>query len=190
MIRRLLKPQKTQSFFLFGPRGCGKSTWLKSHFTGESSLWIDLLNQRTEFELAQDPERLLDLWKGRKPKTDWIVIDEVQKIPRLLDVVHRGIEEHRIRFALTGSSARKLKRGGANLLAGRAIERQLSPFSALELGKVFDLSRALRFRPAPKTLGRKKPVRLGSLRFSVRLRQHLPQRRSRSRAARPQLGSV
>jgi len=141
MIIRLTKPSKSQSFFLFGPRGSGKSTLLKSLFQNEDILWLDLLDQRREFELSTDPDALLMLWKAKKTK--WIVIDEVQKIPRLLDVVHRAIEEHRVHFALTGSSARKLKRGGANLLAGRAASYSLSPFCALELGNRFELQLAL-----------------------------------------------
>jgi predicted AAA+ superfamily ATPase len=141
MLKRFTKPSKLQSFFLFGPRGSGKSTLLKGLFLSEDLLWIDLLNQKLEFELSTDPDSLIDLWKVKKPK--WIVIDEVQKIPRLLDVVHRAIEEYKIHFALTGSSARKLKRGGANLLAGRAVSYSLSPFSALELGDQFNLHQAL-----------------------------------------------
>ncbi len=81
------------------------------------------------------------MWQIKKPK--WIIIDEVQKIPKILDVVHKGIEDHNILFALTGSSARKLKRGGANLLAGRAIEKKLAPFSTLELDDKFSLNKAL-----------------------------------------------
>jgi len=141
MIDRLLTPSRTQSFFLFGPRGSGKSTLLNNLFRNESVLWIDLLEQRQEFELSQSPDSLLERWAALKQK--WIVIDEIQKIPRLLDVVHRGIESHRIKFALTGSSARKLKRGGANLLAGRAASYSLSPFSSIELGKAFRLTEAL-----------------------------------------------
>lgn len=104
-------------------------------------LWIDLLDQRLEFQLSQDPDSLLDLWQ--KDKKKWIVIDEVQKIPRLMDVVHRGIETKKIKFALTGSSSRKLKRGAANLLGGRADTFFLSPFSSVELGADFELSQAL-----------------------------------------------
>lgn len=141
MVERFLKPSKSQSFFLFGPRGAGKSTLLKSLFEDETTLWIDLLDQRQEFELSASPDVLLDLWQAKKTK--WIVIDEIQKIPRLLDVVHRAIETYKIRFALTGSSARKLKRGGANLLAGRAASYFLSPFCSLELGRHFQLNRAL-----------------------------------------------
>lgn len=148
MIKRLVKLSESQSFFLFGPRGSGKSTLLKNQFNKSEVLWIDLLSQRTEFELSRDPDHLLDIWKIKKPK--WIIIDEVQKIPRLLDVVHRGIEEHKIRFALTGSSARKLKRGGANLLAGRAIEKQVFPFCSFELAEQFDLHKSLEIGLLPK----------------------------------------
>jgi predicted AAA+ superfamily ATPase len=148
MINRLSKLSKTQSFFLFGPRGSGKSTLLRQHFRKDDTLWIDLLEQRLEFELSQDPDRLLEIWKAQETK--WIVIDEIQKIPRLLDVVHKGIEEYRIKFAMTGSSARKLKRGASNLLAGRAASFSLFPFSALELKDQFDLNSALQFGLLPR----------------------------------------
>ncbi|MES2802767.1 MAG: AAA family ATPase [Bdellovibrionota bacterium] len=148
MIKRMCNPSKSQSFFLFGPRGAGKTTFLKWFFIDTEPLWINLLDQKTEFNLAQNPDYLLDLWKKEKQK--WIVIDEVQKIPRILDVVHQGIEEHKIKFALTGSSSRKLKRGGANLLAGRAASFSLAPFSSLELGDQFNLSKALKFGLLPK----------------------------------------
>jgi predicted AAA+ superfamily ATPase len=148
MISRICNLSKEQSFFLFGPRGSGKSTLLKQHFKGQDVLWINLLEQKTEFQLSQDPDHLLEIWKAQKTK--WIVVDEVQKIPALLDVAHKGIEEHRILFALTGSSSRKLKRGGANLLAGRAASFQLSPFSSVELGKKFNLQKALQFGLLPK----------------------------------------
>lgn len=133
---------------MFGPRGCGKSTLVKNHFKKTNHLWINLLDQKLDLELSNNPDALLEMWSPKK--TPWIVIDEVQKVPRLLDVVHRGIEEHRIKFALTGSSARKLKRGQANLLAGRAASFTLSPFSALELGSDFQLTKALRFGLLPQ----------------------------------------
>lgn len=148
MIQRFSKLSKSQSFFLFGPRGCGKSTLLKSHFEGESCLWVDLLNQKYELELSLNPDLLLEMWKIKKNK--WIVIDEVQKIPKLLDVVHRGIEESKIKFALTGSSSRKIKRGSGNLLAGRAASFQLQTFSALELGAQFQLEKALKYGLLPQ----------------------------------------
>lgn len=148
MIDRICKPSKAQSFFLFGPRGSGKSTLLKSVFANQDALWINLLDQKMEFTLANNPDHLLDLWKLKKNK--WIIIDEVQKIPRLLDVVHRGIEDHKIKFALTGSSSRKLKRGSANMLANRASSFLISPFSALELDQNFDLQKGLSYGLLPK----------------------------------------
>ena len=157
MIKRLLSLPRSHSFFLFGPRGAGKSTLLKSHFgiKGEwaieghnHTLWIDLLSAETHYKLAQRPELLLDMWRVHKPK--WIVIDEIQKNPALLDIAHKMIEEQKLHFALSGSSARKLKRGQANLLAGRAIALYLSPFCFVEVEKNFSLSRALKFGLLPR----------------------------------------
>jgi predicted AAA+ superfamily ATPase len=129
------------SFFLFGPRGTGKSTWLRS--LRASAVWIDLLDPET-FRLFQArPERLFER-VAAQPKAVDVVIDEVQKIPALLDVVHALVEGERpLRFILTGSSARKLRRGAANLLAGRLAELHMHPFMAAELGQTFDLQRAL-----------------------------------------------
>jgi len=104
------------SLFLFGPRGTGKSTWIGSALP--AALRIDLLKESTFVELAGHSDRLEALADAAKAKT--IVVDEVQKLPSLLDEVHRLIENRRFRFILTGSSARKLKRSGGNLLAGRA----------------------------------------------------------------------
>jgi len=143
----MIIPPKYQSFFLFGPRGSGKTTWLTHIFNKDHVTWINLLDQSMELRLNHKPDQLLDIWKNEK--TEWVIIDEVQKIPTILNVVHRGIEEHKIKFALTGSSVRKLRRGGVNLLAGRAIERKLFPFSALELGKDFSLQKALEFGLLP-----------------------------------------
>ncbi len=151
MFHRLLSDQMKRSFLLFGPRGTGKSTWLKMAFANSKSkvLWFDLLEAKTELELSQDPDRLLERWQAIKPHPQWVVIDEVQKIPKLLDIVHRGIENHRIKFALTGSSARKLRRGGADLLAGRANEFHLHPLTSWELGSSFDLGQALSIGTLP-----------------------------------------
>lgn len=153
-IVRFLKPT-TSSFFLFGPRGTGKSFWLKSQFT--KALWLDLLDPSTFRSLAARPERLRELIAGNPDKTE-IVIDEVQKAPELLPLVHKLIEEDkRLRFALTGSSARKLKRTGVDLLAGRAIIRALHPFMAAELGDRFDLSRALEYGMLPLVMAASSP---------------------------------
>lgn len=147
MISRITNLSNSQSFFLFGPRGSGKSTLLKSFFKNKNTLWYDLLNQKVEFELSRDPDSVLEQWKSKK--SEWIVIDEVQKNPRLLDVAHRGIEEYKIKFALTGSSARKLKKDGANLLAGRAASFKFGPFSAIELGSRFNLEKSLKYGMLP-----------------------------------------
>ncbi len=147
MIRRALKVRKTNSFFLFGARGTGKSTLLKETFGEGEALWIDLLKPELESQLLLNPSMLMEMWRGSGK--EWVVIDEVQKLPKLLDVAHKMIEEHNVKFALTGSSARKLKRGNANLLAGRAFSFELFPFSAQELADEFDLEGALSFGTLP-----------------------------------------
>ena len=134
-IPRLLRcPDR--SFFLFGPRGTGKSTWLRQVLP--EAVRIDLLDTSLYLELSRDPHRIEALI-GNRPSGSWVVLDEIQKIPALLDEVHRLMETRRWRFALCGSSARKLRRGGANLLAGRAITLAMEGFSAAELGATFDL---------------------------------------------------
>jgi predicted AAA+ superfamily ATPase len=144
-IHRLLQCPDV-SFFLFGPRGTGKSTWLRHVLPG--ALFLDLLDASLFLEMSRDPHRL-EAMAGGQPNGSWIVLDEIQKIPSLLDEVHRLIESRRWRFALCGSSARKLRRGGANLLAGRAITLNMEGFSAAELGKLFDLSSAIEWGSLP-----------------------------------------
>ena len=139
-INRLFKNPE-QSFFLFGPRRTGKSTLMHKRYP--EALWIDLLNPETLRTYSASPERLFDLVHGN-PEKKIIVIDEIQKIPSLLSVVHALIEEKKERqFILTGSSSRKLKRTGADLLAGRALSRHLHPFMAAELGTAFSLNQTL-----------------------------------------------
>jgi predicted AAA+ superfamily ATPase len=131
-----------QSFFLFGPRGTGKSTWIR-HVLPEA-LYIDLLRPEVHRELSARPERLRERVEGAPDRTT-VVVDEVQRVPELLNVVHQVLESGRgptRRFVLTGSSARKLRRGGVDLLAGRALHRTLHPFMAAELG-TFALAAAL-----------------------------------------------
>lgn len=129
------------SFFLFGPRGTGKSTWLKQNFP--DALFVDLLDPVTFRSYSARPERLLEAVRAH-PATRAIVIDEIQKLPELLDLVHLMIEQEKgRRFILTGSSARKLKRSGIDLLAGRAIVKAMHPFMAAELGRSFDIERAI-----------------------------------------------
>jgi predicted AAA+ superfamily ATPase len=146
IVARLL-PLPSRSFFVFGPRGVGKSTWLREVLPAGTPI-LDLLRSDVFLELSRDPS-LLEARIGRLAAGSWVCIDEIQKAPALLDEVHRLIEERRLRFALSGSSARKLRRGGANLLAGRASTRALGPFSFAELGGRFDLERALTFGLLP-----------------------------------------
>jgi len=136
-----------RSFFLFGPRGTGKSTWAESAFP--DAITVDLLQPETFREYAARPERLRELLDAN-PKAKDIVIDEVQRVPSLLSVVHALTEQRRaVRFVLTGSSARKIKRADVDLLAGRALLRTLHPFMAAELGRSFRLEDALRLGMVP-----------------------------------------
>lgn len=149
MITRIVRVHDHYSFFLFGPRGSGKSTLLRDHFQGKTPVWIDLLDPNEEGLFQTDPNELARRSQHLAPGS-WIVIDEVQKAPKLLDLVHKLIEERKLYFALSGSSARKLKRGGANLLAGRAFVSHLYPFTSLELRDHFDLQHALEWGTLPK----------------------------------------
>lgn len=150
MIQRLTNPLKSNSFFLFGARGTGKTTFLKSFFSVMKTLWFDLLDLDTEDTLRRELKSFSQQIESQKNNFDWVVIDEVQKMPELLNEVHRWIEQENIKFALTGSSARKLKRGSANLLAGRAFINYMYPLTHIELGKEFNLDMALRWGTLPK----------------------------------------
>ncbi|MBF0532702.1 MAG: ATP-binding protein [Candidatus Omnitrophica bacterium] len=145
MYSRLLQPPKGKSFFLFGPRGTGKTTWVKTIFP--KALLIDLLAAETYQELLANPQRLEKMLP--RGFDDWIIIDEVQRVPQLLNEVHRLIEHRKLRFVLTGSSARKLRQKGVNLLAGRALTSFFHPLTAVELGKDFDLAHSLKFGQLP-----------------------------------------
>jgi predicted AAA+ superfamily ATPase len=149
MLHRILSPSETSSFFIFGPRGTGKTTFLQRWSQGRRPLWIDLLDPAVEEAYARSPGTLSQELRARKD-VEWVVIDEVQKIPRLLDIVHGHIEASGVKFALTGSSPRKFKRGTANLLAGRAFVNEMHPLTHLELGERFDLDAALCWGGLPK----------------------------------------
>ncbi|MBI2027201.1 MAG: ATP-binding protein [Deltaproteobacteria bacterium] len=152
MFKRILSPMSTKSFFLFGARGTGKSTWLERQFEAKHPFFIDLLDPDQEDRYSRNPKALeldvLDKIKKNVP-LDWVILDEVQKAPKLLDVVHRLIEKKKLKFVLTGSSARKLKRGHANLLGGRALVYSLFPLSYQELGGHFNLDFFLRWGSLP-----------------------------------------
>jgi predicted AAA+ superfamily ATPase len=148
MFSRQLEPPD-HSFFLFGPRGTGKTTWLRQCLP--DALWFDLLRTHTVLALSRQPQSFRQQVEGR-PRGSWVVVDEVQRLPTLLNEVHALVAEHprTYRFALSGSSARKLKRLDVNLLAGRAINRQFFPLTAAEIGDAFDLDRVLRFGALPQ----------------------------------------
>lgn len=135
------------SFFLFGPRGTGKSTWITQHFPKPAAKY-DLLSTTEALRLSRRPGILYEELHGLASES-WIVIDEVQKVPALLDEVHRLIEERKLRFILSGSSARKLKRDGANLLAGRARTLHLFPLVSAEIAFQVDFSRHLSLGTLP-----------------------------------------
>lgn len=138
------------SFFLFGARQTGKSTWCREVLPKERTLWIDLLHPDTEALMRMRPGTLDEKISAARRPIEWVVLDEVQKVPKLLDSVHRLIESTPLKFALTGSSARKLVRGGANLLAGRALIRSMHPLTHREMGDAFDLAGVLRWGSLPK----------------------------------------
>ena len=145
MLKRILKVPD-QSFFLLGPRGCGKSTWLRSVFPGAHV--VDLLSEETYQRLLSNPGQFADEMRpistGR-----WVIVDEVQRLPHLLNEVHRFMEEKRLHFVLCGSSARKLRRAGVNLLAGRGLRLSMHPFVPEELGENFDLEEIMRYGSLP-----------------------------------------
>jgi predicted AAA+ superfamily ATPase len=145
MLKRIIKVPE-QSFFLLGPRGSGKSTWLRSMFSDAHV--IDLLSEETYQRLLSNPGQFAD--ELRYITTGgWVIVDEVQRLPDLLNEVHRFMEEKRLNFVLCGSSARKLKRNGVNLLAGRALRRFMHPFVPEELGGQFDLEEFMRYGSLP-----------------------------------------
>lgn len=160
MIPRSIKLPTNNSFFLFGARSTGKTSLLKQVFTEkEGVLYLDLLNDDLFQKYIASPQLLkkeVDFMK-RKPK--WIVLDEVQRVPKLLNVAHQLIEsEEKIKFALTGSSSRRLRQKGVNLLAGRAWIRNIYPLTFIELGKDFELSEALNWGGLPKISALQEPA--------------------------------
>lgn len=143
LYKRLISLSKIpdQSFFLWGPRQSGKSTLLKSLYP--DALWIDLLQSDIFARYAQAPHLLREEAAAQLTQGDLVIIDEVQKVPQLLDEVHWLIENKGLVFVLSGSNARKLKRGAANLLGGRALRKELHGLVSAEIGADFSLVRAL-----------------------------------------------
>lgn len=139
MYKRLL-PAPGSSILLLGPRGTGKSTWMQQHFAAAER--YDLLDSREALRLERNPALLFNELQSLPPGS-WVIIDEVQKVPAVLNEVHRLMEQRKLRFILCGSSARKLKRSGSNLLAGRAIVAHMFPLTSAELNGDFDPELAL-----------------------------------------------
>ncbi len=136
------------SFFLFGPRSTGKTTWLREKL--EQALWFNLLLDRDYLPLLQDTGILRKAVEAKAARS-WVVLDEVQRIPGLLREVHDLISVHgdKYRFAMSGSSARKLRRMDVDLLAGRVIERRMFPFTSKELGFPVDAAKLLTIGALP-----------------------------------------
>jgi len=152
MFIRSIKTTENNSFFLFGARGTGKTHLLKERFRETPALYIDLLDPDQNETFNLKPRALIEQLAALKAETQWIIIDEIQKAPKLLDIVHQQIESSRFKFALTGSSARKLRHGSANLLAGRAFVFHLFPLTAREIGEPFSLQTALSWGTLPRVM--------------------------------------
>ncbi len=171
MYARTIKPPQNKSFFLFGPRGTGKSTWVRNVF--KDSFYLDLLESDLYNLLLASPRRLDTLispgYEG------WVVIDEIQRVPELLNEVHRLIENRRLLFVMTGSSARKLRRKGTNLLAGRALTRRMHPLTAMELGDDFSLAHSLKLGQMPMTFADSDPEAYLSSYVQTYLREEVQQ---------------
>ncbi len=144
--KRIIKTTKTNSFFLFGPRGTGKTSWLKKNF--KDILYFDLLDFATYHKLLVNPKSLSELIPNNF--NNWVAIDEIQRIPELLNEVHRLIENKGYKFILIGSNARKLRKKGTNLLAGRAYNYEMHPLTVEELGEDFSLKKSLQIGHLPK----------------------------------------
>ena len=153
MYKRLFSPSKASSYFLLGPRGVGKTHFMRSFY--KDALFFDLLEASTYQSLLASPERLSEQIPSHYKGV--VAIDEIQKIPSLLDEVHRLIETRKLLFVLTGSSARKLKKNQANLLAGRALKRIMHPLTVEELGDDFNLKNSLEFGHMPKVFSSENP---------------------------------
>ena len=137
---------------MLGPRGTGKTTFLKHFFHPSPVEYIDLLSPDEEDLFARNPGELENRVRAMQPPGEWVIIDEIQRVPRLLDLVHRLIETTPVKFALTGSSGRKLNRGASNLLAGRAFVNRLHPLTLHELDGVAPLADLLQWGSLPKTV--------------------------------------
>lgn len=152
LLPRLLKLPTERNIFLFGARNTGKSTIIEHYYDKFGATYFDLLDQSLELQLQLNPNSLYDMVKAIPANKPYVIIDEIQKIPSLLNVVQRLMKDKERYFIMSGSSARKLKREGVNLLAGRAFVYNLFPLSFMELGEQFDLDEALQWGTLPELL--------------------------------------
>jgi len=171
MYSRLLQAPYNKSFFLFGPRATGKTTWVRTTFP--KALYLDLLESELFTDLLTHPARL----ENYIPKgfDNWIVLDEVQRVPELLNEVHRLIEQSGLKFILTGSSARKLRKKGHNLLAGRALTYYFYPLTAVEQGADFSLEKALLYGQLPSLQNEPNPKKYLESYITTYLEQEIQQ---------------
>jgi predicted AAA+ superfamily ATPase len=171
MYSRLLSIplQEQNSFFLFGPRGTGKTAWVKSQFP--QAVYLDLLEAELYTESLVNPQRLQNFIPPGF--SDWIVLDEVQKIPALLSEVHRLIEKFRYKFVLICSSTRSMKRKGLDLLAGRATTFSMYPLTVQEIGEDFDLKRSLHLGHLPSVFSKHNPKRYLTAYLKTYLREEV-----------------
>jgi len=158
MYARNIKLEDKSSAFIFGPRGTGKTCWLRSKYP--DAVYIDLLEAELFNSLTADPQRLSNYVPPNNKYL--IIVDEIQRVPGLLNEIHRLIEQKKYQFILTGSSARKLRRSGSNLLGGRALTYKFHPFSANELGRDFNFKKALKVGMLPTLYDRDKVVECNS----------------------------
>jgi predicted AAA+ superfamily ATPase len=168
-IKREINIPKS-SFFLFGPRGTGKSTFVKS-IINKNDLYIDFLDPDTFRTYTAFPETLIRTVNAVNPNR--VIIDEVQKAPQILDVVHKIMEDKKILFILTGSGACKLKKRGADLLGGRASYCRMHPFTASELGQSFLLEKALQTGLIPVVEKSADPTKTLSAYVDIYLREEI-----------------
>lgn len=161
MYTRILKKplEQNKSFFLFGPRGTGKTHWLKQNVM-PNGLYFDFLDTSLYLTLSAKPHKITDLIP--KDFANWIILDEVQKVPLLLNEVHKLIEEQKYKFILTGSSARSLRKKGVNLLAGRAATYRMHPLTTVELGADFNFEHSLQYGHLPATFNEDPKIYLSS----------------------------
>lgn len=157
MFRRLINISKSRSFFLFGARATGKTSLMQKLYSADEALFIDLLSPQLLSKLQAYPQEIEPLIRPAINAGKTVIIDEVQRVPALLDIAHQLIQREGVRFALTGSSARKLRRGSGNMLAGRASVYKLFPLLFNEIGQIFSLNKALEWGTLPEIVSLDNP---------------------------------